>query len=54
VTVFLDVLTTGRGMEEARATLGWPNVRYPVVGVVVYARGPCPDWVKPLFPLWQP
>lgn len=40
-----DVLTTGGSMERARK-------RYPgrrVVGAVLFARGPCPDWVTPLF-----
>lgn len=40
-----DVLTTGTSMEEAR------SARLPgnVFGVVIFARGPCPDWVTPLF-----
>lgn len=39
-----DVLTTGSSME-------WNAVicSMPVIGVVVFARGPCPDWVTPLF-----
>ena len=37
-----DVLTTGQSMEGVR--------RYQDdVGVVVFARGPCPDWVYPIF-----
>ena len=42
-----DVLTTGASMEEAR--LLYPD--RPVRGVVIFARGPCPDWVTPLFTL---
>lgn len=38
-----DVLTTGRSMEEQRAG------RKDCVGVVVFARGPVPEWIKPLF-----
>lgn len=40
-----DVLTTGTSMEEARKKLGWTDA----VGVVVFARGKCPDWIKPMF-----
>jgi hypothetical protein len=39
-----DVLTTGASMEEARAKIEGPSV-----GVVIFARGPCPDWVHPIF-----
>lgn len=38
-----DVLTTGISMEEQRA--GRENVQ----GVVIFARGKCPEWIKPLF-----
>jgi orotate phosphoribosyltransferase len=41
-----DVLTTGRSMEEARKRFG-PNT----IGAVIFARGPCPDWIVPLFAL---
>jgi orotate phosphoribosyltransferase len=44
VLVVDDVLTTGRSMEQAREQL-IPNV----VGAVLFARGPCPDWIIPLF-----
>lgn len=40
-----DVLTTGRSMEEYRQ--GWD-----AIGVVLFARGPCPEWVHPVFQLW--
>ena len=40
-----DVLTTGASMEAARAKTGW----HDAVGVVIFARGPCPDWVLPIF-----
>lgn len=42
-----DVLTTGKSMEAAR----FQNVGASCVGAVIFARGPCPDWVKPLFTL---
>jgi orotate phosphoribosyltransferase len=37
-----DVLTTGASMEKQRAGR-------EAQGVVIFARGPCPDWVTPLF-----
>ena len=38
-----DVLTTGISMEEMRKN-------YPgAIGIVVFARGKCPDWITPLF-----
>jgi hypothetical protein len=40
-----DVLTTGASMEAARLETGW----HDAVGVVIFARGPCPDWVLPIF-----
>ena len=40
-----DVLTTGQSMTEAREQTGW----HDAVGVVIFSRGPCPDWVMPIF-----
>lgn len=40
-----DVLTTGHSMEDAKVNLGWLDA----VGIVLFARGPCNDWIKPLF-----
>lgn len=40
-----DVLSTGQSMEEARKELGWTDA----VGVVIFARNKCPDWIKPMF-----
>lgn len=37
-----DVLTTGASMEAARMSDA-------DIGVVIFARGPCPDWVTPVF-----
>ncbi len=44
-----DVLTTGASMEEVRSRFSqsWPEV----IGLVIFARGPCPDWVTPIFTL---
>ncbi len=40
-----DVLTTGASMEEARQWFGHRKT----IGAVIFARGPCPDWITPLF-----
>ena len=37
-----DVLTTGASMEAHRAGRD-------AIGVVLFARGKCPDWVTPIF-----
>lgn len=44
-----DVLTTGKSMEELKATIN--QEQYFVHGVVIFDRssGKCPDWIKPLF-----
>lgn len=46
-----DVLTTGFSMEEARVNLArgsaWRFV--DIKGAVLFARGPCPDWIAPVF-----
>ena len=44
VLIVDDVLTTGRSMAEAREGLG-SNIK----GAVIFARGPCSDWITPLF-----
>ncbi len=41
-----DVLTTGTSMEEARRLIGEPSQ-----GIVLFARGPCPTWIHPVFQL---
>ena len=46
-----DVLTTGDSMERARrewsVRTGWDTGR--ARGAVIFARGQCPPWIKPLF-----
>jgi hypothetical protein len=44
VLIVDDVFTTGRSMEDYR-------LRYqePVIGAVIFARGPTPAWICPLF-----
>ena len=44
-----DVLTTGASMEAARARMG--SLGTYAIGGVVFARGPCPAWITPLFTL---
>lgn len=39
-----DVLTTGHSMENARRAV-------TDRGVVIFARGPVPDWITPVFTL---
>ena len=39
-----DVLTTGKSMQEARIKAG----RLGTLGAVIIARGPCPDWIRPI------
>ena len=43
-----DVFTTGRSMETVRL-----KHSEPVCGVVIFARAPCPRWIKPLFQVWE-
>jgi len=49
-----DVLTTGSSMKDARYSM-WAV--YPggerVIGVVIFARGKCPDWITPIFQIWD-
>ncbi len=43
-----DVLTTGRSMIKARERHLSLFPEVPVIGVVILARGQCPDWVWPI------
>ena len=42
-----DVLTTGGSMEIAKFDV--PSA----IGAVIFARGPCPDWIMPLFQMTE-
>lgn len=42
-----DVLTTGRSMEQLRDAFTTHGVE--TIGVVVFARGDCPEWIYPIF-----
>lgn len=44
VLIAEDVLTTGESMEQFRAGCN-------AIGVVAFARGPCPSWVTPIWSL---
>lgn len=44
-----DVLTTGASMEIVRESLGDPPPA--CLGAVIFARGPCPHWIRPVFTL---
>ena len=41
-----DVLTTGNSMEDAKQVC---YDKPEITGVVLFARGECPDWVFPVF-----
>lgn len=46
-----DVLTTGKSMEDMEYALSdrFPNIK----GVVIFARTKCPDWIEPVFQMWE-
>jgi len=43
-----DVLTTGNSMIEFVKEQNIPNP----IGVVLFSRGKCPDWISPMFQMW--
>jgi orotate phosphoribosyltransferase len=44
-----DVLTTGNSMEECKKTIS--AIGSNIIGVVLFARGTCPEWITPVFKL---
>ncbi len=44
-----DVLTSGKSMEEARVAYQASHPNRASVGVVIFARGRCPLWVRAMF-----
>lgn len=54
-----DVLTTGGSMEEEHNKMclnGEIQTELDIFGVVLFARGKCPDWITPIFQMsggWQ-
>lgn len=45
-----DVLTTGASFKDA-LNLTEAKGSYSDIGLVIFARGPCPSWVTPIFEL---
>jgi orotate phosphoribosyltransferase len=43
-----DVFSTGVSMQAARDKFG----RLDTLGVVVFSRGQCPQWIQPIFQMW--
>lgn len=43
-----DVLTTGKSMERMKDVY-LEQYENDIVGVVLFARGKCPDWITPIF-----
>lgn len=51
VLVVDGVLKTGKTMEEARTYCTKHYRTHEIQGAVIFARGPCPRWIKPIFQL---
>ena len=49
VCIVDDVLTTGESMEYFLTQYQRNRRPFMAIGWVVFARNPCPHWVKPLF-----
>ena len=49
VCIVDDVLTTGESMEYFLSQYQRNRRPFMAIGWVVFARGLCPDWVRPLF-----
>lgn len=45
-----DVLTTGKSFQEFWNT-HYPNRFSGIRGIVIFARGPCPNWIMPILTL---
>ena len=55
VLIVDDVLTSGESMERTREDV-YEDLMFKdteIIGAVVFARGPVPDWITPLFALWE-
>ena len=53
VLIVDDVLTTGESMEEIRTKILEETPNVLINGVVLFARGECPDWVDAVFQMWN-
>lgn len=51
VLIVDDVLTTGRQITQLRNHHSKKYGADGIIGVVLFARGKCPDWVTPVFTL---
>jgi len=47
-----DVLTTGGSMEAMKKELYGENA-IGIKGVVIFARNKYPDWIRPVFKMWE-
>lgn len=52
VLVVDDVLTTGGSFKRAREKLA--GTYQHIIGITVFARGPCPYWVRSIFQMPEP
>ena len=50
-----DVLTTGGSMERVKKRVmhDYSDEYDEIIGIVVFARGECPDWIEAIFQLWD-
>lgn len=50
-----DVLTTGGSMERVKKQVmhDFSDEYDEIVGIVIFARGECPDWIETVFQLWD-
>lgn len=48
-----DILTTGRSMEEMKKHCNDTECMGGYIGVVVFARAKCPEWITPMFQMWN-
>jgi len=46
-----DVLTTGGSMNRMRDLFLHTSVKNNIIGIVIFARGICPDWIETVFKL---
>lgn len=46
-----DVLSTGGSMETQRRNI--MSIGSNVIGIVIFARGQCPDWITPVFQMHE-
>ena len=47
-----DVFTTGASLEQVRTACLCDWTDRKILGVVVFARNPTPEWIYPIFQMW--